>query len=84
MSSDQNIFMVVVRFLETFVGSMSAGLFLVPCWNLISLCVIILVYDYITISFNDNRTSGPFMISQIAFSYSYIYVFPAIGSPNNF
>ncbi|KAG6394196.1 hypothetical protein SASPL_144777 [Salvia splendens] len=25
MSSDQNIFMVVVRFLETFVGSMSAG-----------------------------------------------------------
>lgn len=53
MSSDENFFMVVVRFLETFVGSMSAGLFLAPCRNLISLCIIFLVYGYVIIPFGD-------------------------------
>lgn len=38
MSSDQNFFMVVVRFLETFVGSLSAGLYLAPSY-IPSLCL---------------------------------------------
>ncbi|KAL0310820.1 UNVERIFIED_CONTAM: Sodium/hydrogen exchanger 6 [Sesamum angustifolium] len=38
MSSGQNFLMIVVRFLETFVGSMSAGLLLAPYSNSISLC----------------------------------------------
>lgn len=38
MSSGENFFMVVLRFLETFVGSMSAGLLLAPCCKSSSSC----------------------------------------------